>query len=167
MGRAYQDNERKDEAGACYDRGIEWAEKSLETGDSAEGWQILAANISQNCVVKSASWALGNGLKVERYSKNTLKLDSRNVSAKYMIAARWVFAPAPFHNLKRGIQMMEDILKEHETVMQKDDLFNVYSAIGYAYLRQKNNSGAKPWLEKSLEIFPTNKFVGNLLKNAN
>ncbi|MDR1949319.1 MAG: tetratricopeptide repeat protein [Spirochaetaceae bacterium] len=166
MGRAYQYEERKDEAAARYEAGMAWAEKSLEEGASSEGWRMLAENISQSCAVKSVSYAMANGLKVEKYAKNALDLDPRNSAALYMIAARYVFAPSPFHNYRRGIRMMEDIIDQNETIMEKDDRFNVYSAIGYAYMQQKNYREAKPWLEKSLIIYPTNKFVRIMFDSA-
>jgi tetratricopeptide (TPR) repeat protein len=109
---------------------------------------------------------MANGLKVERYAKNALTIDSRNTAARYMIASRWVYAPSPFHNYPRGIQMMEDIVRQNEAVMDKDDRFNVYSAIGYAYIQQRKYREAKPWLEKSLTVYPTNKFVRDILKTA-
>ena len=87
MGRAYQYEERKNEAASHYSEGISWAEKALETASSTEArlvsqaWQMLAENISQSCAVRSTSYAMANGLKVEKYSKNALGLDSRNAAA--------------------------------------------------------------------------------------
>jgi tetratricopeptide (TPR) repeat protein len=164
MGRAYQYEERKDEAAARYEEGIQWAEKALDAGAKTEAWLMLAENISQSCAVKSVSYAMANGLKVEKYAKNALEQDARNAAALYMVAARWVFAPAPFHNYKKGIQMMEDIISGGD--MRKDDRFNVYSAIGYAYYQQKKFTEARPWFLKSLEEYPTNKYVRGLLEKS-
>jgi tetratricopeptide (TPR) repeat protein len=164
MGRAYQYEERKNEAAARYAEGITWAEKALETRESAEAWQMLAENISQSCAVRPVSYALANGLKVEQYAKKALKLDSYNAAALYMVAARWVFAPSPFNNYKKGIQMMEDIITRGN--MEQDDRFNVYSAIGYAYFQQKKYVEARPWFLKSLEVYPTNKYVRSLLEKS-
>jgi len=161
MGRAYQFEERKDEAASRYGEGISWAEKALEQTASAEAWQMLAENISQSCAVRSVSYAMANGLKVERYAKNALEIDSRNGAARIMIAARWVYAPSPFHNYKRGIEMMQVI--PGECNMDRDDLFNVYIAIGYAYIQQRNNSSARVWVSRSLEVYPTNKYAQSLL----
>jgi tetratricopeptide (TPR) repeat protein len=165
MGRAYQDGENKKDAGVHYDQGTVWAEAAQEQGETSEGWLILAQNIAQNCSVKPVPWAMANGLKVERYSKNALALNSCNVTALYMIAARYAFAPRPFGNYPKGIQMMRDILNAHEPNMEKDELFNVYSAIGYAYIQDKKKNEARPWLEKSLTFYPSNKFVRGLLKD--
>jgi tetratricopeptide (TPR) repeat protein len=162
MGRAYQYEERKQEAAARYAEGMNWAEKALEAGASDTAWQMLAENLSQSCAVRPASYAMANGLKVEKYAKNALALNGRNAAAQHMIAARWVFAPAPFHNYRRGIEMMNAILTEGD--MEKDDRFNVYLAIGYAYTQQKKYDQARPWLLQSLEVYPSNRFARDLLQ---
>jgi hypothetical protein len=82
-------------------------------------------------------------------------------AALYMIASRWVYAPVPFNNYPRGIRMMEDILKENERNIERDDRFNVYSAIAYAYMQQRKYQEARSWLEN-----PTNKFAGDMLKKT-
>ena len=102
MGRAFQLEERKNEAGSHYDEGIRLVEMAMEIRESAEAWQMLAENISQNCVVKSTAYAMSNGLRVERYSRNALAIDPRNAAARFMIAARWVYAPPPLHNYNRA-----------------------------------------------------------------
>jgi tetratricopeptide (TPR) repeat protein len=161
MGRAYQFEDRKNEAAVRYSEGINYAQKALEIRESAEGYQMLAENISQSCTVRPVSYAMANGLKVEKYSKNALAIDSKNAAAKIMIAARWVYAPSPFNNHSRGIEMMSAI--PNGSNMHKDDEFNVYSAIGYAYMQQKKYIEAGEWLRKSLEIYPTNRYVQTLL----
>lgn len=166
IGRAYQFEGKKDEAGSHYDQGIEYAQRSLDIRPSDAGWQMMAENISQNCAVKSTGYAISNGTKVQRYAENALKINPNNAACQYMIAARWVFAPAPFHNYRRGISMMEDIINNNSAGMQKDDRFNVHSAIGYVYMQQKKYNDAKPWLERALEVYPTNKFVQNMLNEA-
>jgi len=161
MGRAYQYEDRNELAARHYQAGMDWAEKAIEAGESDEAWQMLAENLSQSCAVRSTSYAMANGLKVEKYARNALALNKRNAAAQCMIAARWVYAPPPLHNHKRGIEMMEAIISGGD--MQKDDKFNVYSAIGYAYSQQKKYTEARLWLQKSLEVYPTNKYAKKLL----
>ena len=161
MGRAYQYEDQKKEAIARYDEGIRMAERALEIQKSAEAYVMLAENISQSCVVRPTSYAIANGLKVEKNAKNALEIDGRNAAAKIMIAVRWVYAPAPFHNHNKGIEMLTAISNENN--MEKDDMFNVYLAIGYAHIQRKNNAQARSWLSKALEIYPTNKYAQSLL----
>jgi tetratricopeptide (TPR) repeat protein len=161
MGRAYQYEERKDEAAARYEAGIGWAEKALDAAASPQAWVMLSENISQSCAVRSTVYAMSNGLKVEKYAKNALNLDPRNAAAQYLVAARWVYAPAPFHNYRKGIDMMTEIITNGD--MGRDDEFNVYSSIGYVYVQQKKYADARPWLLKSLEIYPSNKYIRELL----
>ena len=163
MARAFLYETKKDQADPYFVRGMDYAQKSIDQKPAAEGWRMLAENISQLCTIRSTGWVLANGTKVEKYSKNALALDPGNTAAQYMIAARYVYAPAPFHSYNKGIQMMQDIIKNYDNRLQKDDRFNVYSAIGYALIQQKKNSDAKPWLQKALEVYPDNKYVGKLL----
>jgi tetratricopeptide (TPR) repeat protein len=162
MGRAFQYYKRNNEAFACYQEGIKLAEKALESAPSADAWVMRAENLSQSCAVGTVGYAIKNGLNVEKFAKNALALNSRNAAAQYLVASRWVYAPAPFNNHKRGIEMMTDILEKGD--MEKDDNFNVNSAIGYAYVQQKKFADAKPWLLKSLEIYPSNKYAAELLE---
>jgi tetratricopeptide (TPR) repeat protein len=163
MGRAYQYEDRKDEAVRRYEEGMKWAQKALDAESSATGWQMLAENISQSCVVRPVSWVMANGLKVDQYAKKALSLNPRNAAAQHMLAARWIYAPAPLHNFRRGIQMIEEVIAADAVDMQKDDRFNLYSAVGYAYLQQKKYAEAQAWFIKSLTVYPTNKYVQGLL----
>jgi tetratricopeptide (TPR) repeat protein len=163
MGRAYLYEERKAEALSCFEEGMSQAQRSLDAGVSPEAWVMLAENLSQSCSIQSVGYVMRNGLNVEKYAKNALALDAGNTAAQYLIAARWVYAPSPFNNLRRGIQMMEDILNNFEVRLQQDDRFNVTLAIGYAYLQQKKNRDARMWLERALLIYPTNKYTQELL----
>ena len=162
MGRAFQDNKQTEAARSRYKEGMRLAEKVANTAPNAEAWLLLAQNLSQACSLGPWTYTVANGLNVEKYAKNALTFDRRNAAAQYLIAARWVFAPSPFNNIKKGIEMMEAILQNGDT--GKDDLFNVYSAIGYGYVQQKKYGDARPWLQKSLEIYPTNKYAGELLE---
>lgn len=163
MGRAYQYENRKNEAITHYDEGIKWAEKALEIRESADAWVMLAENISQSCVVRPASYAIANGLKVEKYAKNALAIDSKNAAAQFLIAARWVYAPSPFHNYNKGIEMLNAIPGAGN--MEKDDMFNVYSSLCYAYIQRKNSAQARQWYSKANEIYPTNKYLKTLNVN--
>jgi tetratricopeptide (TPR) repeat protein len=160
MGRAYLYEERKDEAAARFSDGMDYAQRALNIRESAEAWVMLAENLSQSCVVRSVAFAMANGLNVEKYSKNALAINSRNAAASIMIASRWIYAPSPFHNYRRGIDMMSAIINECD--MEKDDMFNVYSGIGYAYVQMRNSAQARTWLTRALEIYPTNRYVQNL-----
>jgi len=163
MARALLYEQKKDAADPYLVKGMDYAQKSLDQQPTSEGWRMLAENLSQLCTIRSYAWVMRNGLNVEKYSKNALALDAGNTGAQYMIAAKYVYAPAPFHNYKKGIQMMQDILNNFDSRLMKDDRFNVVSSIGYALVQQKKNADAKPWLQKALVIYPDNKFIGKIL----
>jgi len=161
MGRALHYEKRNNEARVHYNEGMRLAEKALAVKPSDVAWVMRAENLSQACAVSSMSFAIGNGLDVEKFAKNALSLNSRNAAAQLIVAARWVYAPAPLNNHKKGIEMMQAVLVNSD--MEKDDLFNAYIGIGYGYVQQKKYDEARPWLLKALEVYPTNKFAAEQL----
>ena len=163
MGRCYLYEKNKSQADQYLQKGLDYAQKSLDQQPTSEGWRMLAENLSQLCTVRSTGWVMRNGLSVEKYSKNALNIDPGNTAAQYMIAARYVYAPAPFHNYSKGLQMMKDILANYDNRLSKDDRFNVNLSIGYTLIQQNKNTDAKDWLQKALAIYPDNKYVKSLL----
>jgi tetratricopeptide (TPR) repeat protein len=165
VGRAYQFETQDKRALPYYERGVAQAEKALAEKPSAAGYEMLAKNISQLCLLKSTAWVMANGLKVEKNAKKALALNPRDAASRYMIAARWVFGPGVLGDPVRGIKEMKEIL-EGGFDLQKDDLYNVYSALGYGYLRLKNKGEARPWLEKAAQVYPDNKYIKEQLREA-
>ncbi|MDR0668968.1 MAG: hypothetical protein LBF95_02705 [Treponema sp.] len=165
MGRAYQEDQRKEEAIRCYENGVAWAEKANAEMPSADAYEMLASNIGQQCMIRSVPWVMANGLKVEENAKKGLRLNSRHAACMYLIASRWAFGPSPFGNPRRGITELSAML--NGTIdLGKDDYFNVYSGIAYAHLRLKRKDEAAVWIVKALELYPTNKFALGLLRET-
>lgn len=165
MGRAYSYEENKDAAGARYDAGDKFAEQALDIRESATAHLMRGENISQNCSVKPVSYALSHGTKIAGLAKKVLKLDEKYGAAMYLQTAQHIYAPSPFHNHKKGIREMQEILEDSSVRLEKDDMFNLISAIGYGYLQQEKIDEARTWLLKALEVYPGNKYVQSLLKD--
>lgn len=163
MGRSFYDEQNKDEARTCFERGMEYAQEALDKEPTAEGWQMLADNLSYLCDVRSTAFLMSHGLKIERYAKHALDYDPGNTAAQFLIASKYVYAPAPFHNYKKGLQMMEAIHANYENRLHRDDRFNVYLGIGNAHYQLKRNGEAKIWFMKALELYPENKRAKKLL----
>ena len=161
LGKVYQDHGRNSEAIAHYEKGISFAENSLKVQINAEAYEMVASHIGQLCMIKSRPWVIANGLKVEENAKKARQLDPRNAGALYLLASRWAFGPGPFGDPKRGIAELETILNG-DAVLQKDDFFNVYSALAYACMRLSRNQEALSWALKSLALYPKNKFALDL-----
>ncbi|GHV12410.1 hypothetical protein FACS189491_05330 [Spirochaetia bacterium] len=165
VGRAYQFEKLDKRALPYYERAVTLAERAIAQKPSAAGYEMLAKNISQLCLLKSTAWVMANGLKVEQNAKKALALDPRNAASQYMIAARWVFGPGILGNPERGIKEMTAILAGGFDV-QKDDFYNITSAIGYGYLRLKNKQEARLWLEKAAQVYPDNIYIKEQLREA-
>jgi tetratricopeptide (TPR) repeat protein len=164
MARVYQYYKINDKALALYQRGYDDAKAALDLDKTqknqktAEGWTNLGENLSQLCTLKSTIWVMAHGLDVEKNAKNALALNPRDAKAQYLIASRWVYAPKPFNDIDKGIVMMKEML-DGAYDLEKDDLFNVYSSLGYAYIQAKNKNAAREWIDKALSVYPTNKFA--------
>jgi tetratricopeptide (TPR) repeat protein len=165
MGRVYQEDQRKEEAIRCYENSISWAEKANAERPSADAYGMLASNIGQLCLLRSTFWVMANGLKVEENAKKGLRLDSRHAACMYLIASRWAFGPSPFGNPQRGINELSEMLNGIAD-LGKDDYFNAYTGIAYAYLRLKKKTEAAGWINKALELYPTSKFALGLLRET-
>lgn len=165
MGRAYSYEENKDAAGARYDAGDKFAVQALDIRESATAHLMRGENISQNCSVKPVSYALSHGTKIAGLAKKVLKLDENYGAAMYLQTAQHIYAPSPFHNHKKGIREMKEILEDSTVRLEKDDMFNLISAIGYGYLQREEIDEARTWLLKALEVYPGNKYVQSLLKD--
>jgi tetratricopeptide (TPR) repeat protein len=61
---------------------------------------------------------------------------------------------------------MTDLLNDGALRIQKDDRFNIVSAIAYAHFQQKNYAEAASWFSRSLEIYPGNEFAKKMLADS-
>ena len=161
IGKVLQEEERDEEARSHFNEGMRLAIRALEASPSSDSWTLRAHHLAQLCSLGPWSFTVANGLDVGRFAERALEFNSRNATARHIIAARWIFAPSPFSNIRRGIQMLEDTLANAD--LTKEDLFSVYSSIGYGYVQQRRFDDARPWLLKALEIYPTSKYASDLL----
>lgn len=165
MGRAYSYEDNKEMAGKHYDAGEDYVNKALKIKKSAAALIMYGENVSQNCSVKPVSYAVKMGTKVSGFASDVLEVDPNNGAALYMKDAQHIYAPSPFHNYNKGIKKMLALYNDPTVDFEKDDLFNVASAIGYGYMGKKNYKDARVWFNKALEYYPNNSFVKGLLKD--
>lgn len=163
MGRVYFYHKDKVNARLHYEKGIDYAASAVKVNKCAESLLIYAENVSAACTVKPVGWVMVWGAKIAGWDKKILKLDATNAAALYMLNSQDVYAPKPFCNWGRGLKKMSAMLDNTTLVFDKDDKFNVISAIGYVYSLKKDKENAKLWLEKSLTLYPGNKFVKGLI----
>ena len=163
MGRAFYDEKNNRDARTCFEKGMDYAEEALDAEASAEGWQMLADNLSYLCDVRSTGFLMTHGLKIERYAKRALDIDPGNTAAQFLIASQYVYAPAPFHNYKKGLEMMQAIYANFENRLYRDDRYNVYLGIGNAHYQLNRKEDARIWFVKALELYPDNKRAKKLI----
>jgi tetratricopeptide (TPR) repeat protein len=163
MGLLFQMEGKNPEAAAFYEQGIAWAEESLARQPTSEGYRLLGTNISLLCGVRR-SYALSNFGGIEENANKAIDLDPQNLAAYYLIAAKYVVAPWPFGNVRRGASLLEEITGQNIGSMEKEDLFNLYMMLECACLKLKRNREAQVWHERATSLYPTNNFISALLK---
>jgi tetratricopeptide (TPR) repeat protein len=165
-GITFQAEGRKNEAAAYYDQGIAWAEDSLSLMHTSEGYQYLAANLALSCWVRPRSYALANIGKIEENAQKALDLDPQNLAAKYIIAAKYIQAPWPIGNMKRGASLLREIIYQDIDSLEKEDMVNIYLTMAVVCQKEKKNGEERIWQEKALALYPSNRFRETLLRQA-
>jgi tetratricopeptide (TPR) repeat protein len=163
-GVTFQAEGRKNEAAAYYDQGIAWAEDSIALRPTAEGYQYLAANIALSCWVRPLSYALANIGKIEDNAEKALDLDPQNLAARYIIAAKYIQAPWPVGNMRKGASFIREIIQQDMNSMEKEDMVNIYLAMAVVCQHERQTDEEKIWQGKALALYPTNRFRETLLK---
>jgi tetratricopeptide (TPR) repeat protein len=163
MGLSFQIEEKKNEAAAFYEQGIAWAEESLARQPTSEGYRLLGTNISLLCGARR-SYALSHFSGIEENADRAIDLDPQNLTAYYLIAAKYVAAPWPFGNVRKGISLLEEITTQNIEAMEREDLFNLYLMLELGCLKLKRNQEAQMWHERAASLYPTNNFISVLLK---
>jgi tetratricopeptide (TPR) repeat protein len=156
--RGYQANDVKEQSISHYESGLAALSKLRPDQVSSESWRMTSECVSQLCLLKSTAYVIANGPKVAAYAEKALTLDPKNAAARIIIAASKVYPPPVFGgNPRRGIELMQEALTLGTA--ERDDLFNIYSGIGLAYGKLKNDGEARRWLGKALELYPGNLFA--------
>jgi tetratricopeptide (TPR) repeat protein len=162
MGVSFQTEGKKSEAAACYEQGIAWAEDSIAMCPTSEGYQYLAANIALSCWVKPLSYAMANVAKIEENAQRALDLDPQNLAARYVIAGKYIQAPWPVGNLRKGANILEEIVGQNIGSLEQEDIFNIYLAMAIVCQKEKKNEEAGIWQNRALALYPTNRFMETL-----
>jgi tetratricopeptide (TPR) repeat protein len=163
-GVTFQAEGRKAEAAAYYDQGIAWAEDSLSLMPTSEGYQYLAANIALACWVRPRSYALAHIGKVEANAEKALDIDRQNLAARYIIAAKYLQAPWPVGNMKKGASLLREIIEQDMNSLEKEDMVNIYLAMAVVCQNEKKTDEERIWEEKALALYSTNRFRETLLR---
>jgi tetratricopeptide (TPR) repeat protein len=163
MGLSFQVEGKKNEAAAFYEQGIAWAENSLARQPTSEGCRLLGTNISLLCGVRR-SYALSNFSGIEENANKAIDMDPQNLTAYYLIAAKYVVAPWPFGNVRKGASLLVEITNRNIWDMEREDLFNLYLMLELASIKLKRNGEAQMWHEKAAALYPTNNFISVLIK---
>lgn len=163
IGLAFRTEGRNREAAYYFEQGIARAEESIALRPTSEGYRLLGTSIAFLCEIKR-SYGIGNFGKIEENARKALELNPNNLVARYLIAARYVAAPWPLTNVRKGLALLEEIIQENYLSMEKEDRFNLYLMLEAACFKQRRHEEARIWRESGAELYPTNNFIKHLLQ---
>lgn len=154
-------------AGAAFDKAIEYAKAALEIKEGSDAYTIYSHSISANCTAKSWTYILGNALKVRSFAKKAVNLDYSNGMAQFLVVAQDVYAPWPIGKVRSGRKKMLAILNDKYIRIEKQERLLISAAIGYSYFKQKKWNDAIEWYNKALEVYPYNFSAHQMLGTIN
>jgi tetratricopeptide (TPR) repeat protein len=161
LGLHYWHQGRELAAALRFTEGAALAREALTLFPTAGGWCALAENTLHLGLVQGmderAAWD-----RVEAYARNALALDRQNARARYLAAARGVYAPAHCNDPRQGMELMEELLLSRPASPDPALLFDIYLAAGYGYFQQKRYPAAEDWWKKAEALYPDNQQVQNL-----
>jgi len=162
MGISFKAAGRDSEAAGFFEQGIRWAEESLAIQPTSDGYLLLGTNISFLCEVRR-SYGLRNFGKIEENARKALELDPNSLMAQHLIASRYIVAPWPFADVRRGAAILEEIIRQDYLSLEKEDLFGLYLLLEAACIKQRKNQEAQTWRERAAAIYPGNNFISLLM----
>lgn len=153
-----------------YELSLEFIKKELDSytkdvakdENYAQFLALKADSISQLCLLKSLSYTVGNGLSVARFAKEVLSIIPNDNRAKMLIASSKIYPPKIYGgDPQDGIKLLNEISL---TDIGDEERFNIYSGYGYCYARLGQKTNALSYIQKALDIYPTNIFLLALKK---
>ena len=162
MGIALRAENRKSEAAAFFEQGIIWAEESISIMPTSEGYWLLGINISFLCEIRTF-YGLANYKKIEENARKALELDPGNLMAQHLIAAFYISSPWPVSDVRKGMALLEEIMRQNYSSLDWEDQFNLFLMLQAACLKLKRNQEAEIWRAGCEAIYPTNNFIRLLL----
>ena len=144
---------------------LKYTEEALKIEEFSEGYRLRAEAISHLCMVTSVSWVLINGLRIKGNCEKALELNPNNAKAMFLLGASKTYPPSWFGgNTNKAIKILHKALKLQ--YQELNDTYNIYTAMGVAFLKEKKYRKALRWLEKSVEIYPKNEFSNAMILKA-
>lgn len=145
-----------------------YLDRYLELSPDSGGHRLYGEVLGQIILLEDFGFLLKHGPTIPDYIETSLALDPDNVKARILEAGEKIYSPRLFGgNPNKGIDMLLSLLDGGITNghgPDREDLFNIYSGIGYAYAVLGKNNDALLWFRKALRIYPGNVFARGMIE---
>ncbi len=163
-----------------YEKSRAFLDEYLKISEDSRGNRLYGEVLGQMILLNNFGFLLKNGPQIPKYTERALELDPENIKARIMEAGEKIYSPRLFGgNPQRGIDMFLALLdgrggndagtygrseSSNDHSPDREDLFNIYSGIGYAYTALENNDDALLWFKKALRVYPGNVFARGMIE---
>jgi tetratricopeptide (TPR) repeat protein len=141
-----------------YTRAHRLAERYLRLSFDSRGCRLYAEVAGQMVLLNDIGFLIKTGPQIRKYIEKAIELDPSNTKARILYAGEKIYTPRLFGgNPKEGIEMLLEIDTSCER--DREDRFNIYSGIGYAYAALGERNQARRWFLRAGEVYPGNVFA--------
>jgi tetratricopeptide (TPR) repeat protein len=153
----------REKALEMYTRSRRLAEQYLLLSPDSRGFRLRAEILGQMILLNDIGFLLKNGSQIRKYIEKALELDPWNTKARILEAGEKIYTPRLFGgNPKEGIKKLLEVETSYKC--DREDRFNIYSGIGYAYAALGKRNEAHRWFLRALEVYPGNVFAEGMVK---
>ncbi len=152
-----------DEIVDIYEESLALSEAYLAGGRDARGVRLYAEALSQLSTLKSLGFLMSHGTKIQPLAEEAIALDSGEIKAHLLLAARYVYSPGIWGgDPDKGIAMLEEIGRMEG--LSREDEHNINVGIGFAHTMAERWDEAIPFFEKAQEIYPGNVYTAAMIQ---
>jgi len=138
------------------------SEQYLTMGRDARGIRQYAESLSQIATLKTMSYLISNGPKVQTLAREAIELDPDEIKAHMLIASRYIYSPLIFGgNPAKGIGIIETTVQKGSP--DREDMHSINVALGVANLKLERWLEAAYYFGKAQEIYPGNVYSAAML----
>ena len=153
---------RPKEADARFRESLELAGRSLECGESSEGYRLMADAQAQLLVSGNLAYKMAHGQRARQWVLRAVELDPGNAAAQLSLALYYKNAPGIAGGDKaRARRILHEL--ETRSDLQRSERFSVNTWLGIVYSEQKDKERARSYLTRAQAIYPGNTWLREML----
>lgn len=147
---------------ARFQNSLNLAARSLECGESSEGYRLMADAQAQLLVSGGPGYKMTHGGKARQWVLRAVELDPDNVAAQLSLALYYRNAPGLAGGDPKEARRILHAL-EARSDLERAERFSVNTWLGISYADSKDRERARAYLSRAQAAYPGNTWVREML----